>query len=243
MLINLRNALMTGKRLPYDAEVDYLMTNEDAYINTGITPQNDIGFIVDFMCTKLNRANHIIGASDGVARMELFVRTTNADTANVTVYFGGAPDNTNDGTAWYMRRATIAVNYLNSRVTEIDNNYLSSLGSFSTTIDRPIYLLGYNSNGTATVSRDLRVYRAQISSGASLVRDYIPVRVGAVGYMYDRVSSALFGNAGTGAFIIGPDKVSSVRGGYKRKCVRRSYRRSSRPSVRFWQPRLWKEVA
>ena len=38
------------------------------------------------------------------------------------------------------------------------------------------------------------------------VRDFIPVRVGDVGYMYDRVSGDLFGNAGTGAFIIGPDK-------------------------------------
>lgn len=28
----------------------------------------------------------------------------------------------------------------------------------------------------------------------------------AVGYMYDRVSGELFGNAGTGAFVIGPDK-------------------------------------
>ena len=36
--------------------------------------------------------------------------------------------------------------------------------------------------------------------------DIIPVRVGDVGYLYDRVSGQLFGNAGTGAFIIGPDK-------------------------------------
>ena len=32
-------------------------------------------------------------------------------------------------------------------------------------------------------------------------------------------------------------------GGYKRKCVRRSHRRSWRPSARFYAPRLWKEVA
>lgn len=210
MLINLRNALMTGKRLPYDAEVEYLETDRYAFVNTGITPSNDVGFIVNFMCGGLNRANHIIGATDGVYRMELFVRTTNADTVNMAVYFGGEADHTSDGTAWYMRRASVAVNYLNSRITEIDGTYLSSLGSFPTTIDRPIYLLGYNSNGAATVSRELRMYWAKISFGSSLVRDFIPVRVGssanAVGYMYDRVSGALFGNAGTGAFIIGPDK-------------------------------------
>ena len=36
--------------------------------------------------------------------------------------------------------------------------------------------------------------------------DIIPVRVGDIGYLYDRVSGQLFGNSGTGAFIIGPDK-------------------------------------
>ena len=38
-----------------------------------------------------------------------------------------------------------------------------------------------------------------------LVRDLIPVRVGNVGYMYDKVSGQLFGNSGTGNFILGPD--------------------------------------
>ena len=36
--------------------------------------------------------------------------------------------------------------------------------------------------------------------------DLIPVRVGTTGYMYDRVSGQLFGNDGTGDFIVGPDK-------------------------------------
>lgn len=36
--------------------------------------------------------------------------------------------------------------------------------------------------------------------------DLLPVRKGNIGYMYDRVSGQLFGNQGTGDFIIGPDK-------------------------------------
>jgi hypothetical protein len=40
-----------------------------------------------------------------------------------------------------------------------------------------------------------------------LVRDFIPVRKGTVGYLYDRVSGKLFGNAGTGDFVLGPDVV------------------------------------
>lgn len=45
----------------------------------------------------------------------------------------------------------------------------------------------------------------QLSKNGELLGDFIPVRVGQVGYMYDKVSGQLFGNAGTGEFILGPD--------------------------------------
>jgi len=37
------------------------------------------------------------------------------------------------------------------------------------------------------------------------IYELIPVRVGQVGYMYDKVSNQLFGNSGTGNFILGND--------------------------------------
>lgn len=43
------------------------------------------------------------------------------------------------------------------------------------------------------------------TSTDKIVLDLIPVRVGNVGYMYDRVSRKLFGNTGTGDFAIGDD--------------------------------------
>ena len=54
----------------------------------------------------------------------------------------------------------------------------------------------------------MQIYDKGVSADGTLVRDFIPVRVGDVGYMYDRVSGQLFGNAGTGEFIIGPDKTT-----------------------------------
>jgi hypothetical protein len=45
----------------------------------------------------------------------------------------------------------------------------------------------------------------KIWKGGVLVRDYIPVRVGSVGYLYDQVSQQLFGNNGTGSFAYGND--------------------------------------
>ena len=50
-----------------------------------------------------------------------------------------------------------------------------------------------------------RIFHCSILNGITPVLDLIPVRVGSVGYMYDRVSGRLFGNDGTGVFVLGPD--------------------------------------
>ena len=47
----------------------------------------------------------------------------------------------------------------------------------------------------------------KIVVGKKTVYDLIPVRVGTTGYMYDKVSRQLFGNAGTGDFVLGNDVV------------------------------------
>ena len=52
----------------------------------------------------------------------------------------------------------------------------------------------------------MRIYSWSVREGNALVRDFIPVRKGTVGYLYDRVSGKLFGNAGTGDFVVGLDK-------------------------------------
>ena len=51
----------------------------------------------------------------------------------------------------------------------------------------------------------VRLYNVELLKNGVKLRDFIPVRVGEVGYMYDQVSGELFGNAGSGSFILGPD--------------------------------------
>jgi hypothetical protein len=50
-----------------------------------------------------------------------------------------------------------------------------------------------------------RIYSWKIYSSNTLIMDLIPVRIGQIGYMYDKVSGKLFGNSGTGQFILGND--------------------------------------
>lgn len=69
---------------------------------------------------------------------------------------------------------------------------------------------GRDVQNTNTAPVGFRLHRAILTLDGVVVRDYVPVRIGegesAVGLMYDRVSGELFGNEGTGYFIVGPDK-------------------------------------
>ena len=49
-----------------------------------------------------------------------------------------------------------------------------------------------------------RIYKWQAFVNNVAVRDFIPVVKSGVGYLYDKVSGTLFGNAGTGSFTVGP---------------------------------------
>jgi hypothetical protein len=69
-----------------------------------------------------------------------------------------------------------------------------------------IWLFGRNSDNPLYKRMiSIKISASQIWQDDTLVLDLIPVRKGNVGYMYDRVSGQLFGNQGTGEFVLGPD--------------------------------------
>ena len=59
-------------------------------------------------------------------------------------------------------------------------------------------------NGTITCGA-FRCGFFKVTTNNNVVFDLIPVRKNGVGYMYDKVSGTLFGNAGSGAFTYGND--------------------------------------
>lgn len=99
----------------------------------------------------------------------------------------------------------------NTSVVEVGNgtikinnsNYTYTQTTFQTQYD--VILFGLNNAGGMIV-RGSKIGDTYIKKGTIEI-DWIPVRVGMVGYMYDRVSGQLFANAGTGNFILGPDIV------------------------------------
>ena len=200
MLINLRNALMTGKRLPYDAEVEYLEGTGTQWIDTGIDafswPYLEITCKVNSNYNAdYNRG--IMGNSNGGSRWQGI-----APNGNSGVLFRGYDDIT-----------TISESVTSDFTTLIFDgpNRTAYAGQTSATL-----LSGRGAgNGYgiwAYVGRVAPIAMSVVSvkigtSRDNLLFDGIPVRKGTVGYLYDRVSGKLFGNAGTGDFVLGPDVV------------------------------------
>ena len=193
-----------GSSLPYDAEIDYIETDGQASINTRIYPTS-LNIKVEYY-TRNNmeygwmyntQANNTWIGSTGKrvfwknynASYRYDVSGYNDDTWNTWKY---------DMQNGFYKNGTL----LKSFTASLGNSQISTM---------PLYIGNMNdrNSGAASVGQlayNVRIGWCKIYSGNTLVRDYIPVRVGQIGYLYDNVSGELFCNAGTGSFVLGADK-------------------------------------
>lgn len=200
MLIDMRNALMAGKRLPYDAEVEYLKTSGQCYICTGVIASNGIIFYGKTM--RIN-SNSVLGWSslDCITNAAEFrwrdhsVYVTQPKVGQIYDFVWG-PDVYLDGVFQGKRDTTSALQaevVLFARTTYGGDPY----------------------NG--------QTWYIKIENELGLVRDFIPVRFTnengqTEGAMYDRANptvgmnpdgsardDGLYRNRGTGAFSWGND--------------------------------------
>lgn len=194
-----RELILGGK--PYDAEIEWMSNNGTAYIDTGIVPTDTPRIVISFRFVSIGADRDIFG---------FLSNTQPSFIGNITVVNGTQ-------TFKYYRYYTTTSKgpVLDSTIgantfAEWDMGYDVKLNgvtlasynrsSFSTNTQK-IWLF----RGRSVVVNDYQVAYAKIYDGNTLMRDFIPVRVGTTGYMYDRVSGQLFGNAGTGDFILGND--------------------------------------
>lgn len=209
-----RRMMMGGSAKPYDAEVEWLESTGTQYIDTGVIVNNQIsmecvmamtsvtpifcsqGMTLDYGCGWFN-----IGRYEG---------------ATIGAYFSA---NSREGAQTSYDR-DFHTYFISASLQRIDNitAHNNSGQHIGYNTDRKIYreplsiyMFARHINWTATddlIYSHLKVKYCRIRFNNILIADYIPVRVGNVGYMYDKVSGQLFGNQGTGQFIIGPDKIA-----------------------------------
>ena len=192
----------SGKQLPYDAEVEYLQSVRSSIgtlIDTGVDvfDSTDFDITIRFRCDSFY--DYVTMWSSSADKYESWVYKTGKMVFRIN----------NLKSSYIPLQSGVDYNYHlsgrdNSSVTcEIDGIVVSEI-SRTWSKDAPLYLFGGYGNSAGAY----RCYYVHLRKNGVLVRDYIPVRVGDVGYLYDSVSGKLFGSSGTGAFIIGPDKTA-----------------------------------
>ena len=199
--------------LPYDAELEYLecagTSSVFPYIDTGIVGASDVTFTAS-VYRSTNTSNECAIGSYG-SSLRYWASYFFGNT-----YYLGMGSRTDNPTP-----APTETWMLQELKTENGNFNLYSNGSLVATrpketfdTNQNIYIGCMNFDGSASFYFRGRFGFVRIYSNGVLVRDYISVRVGsgasAVGYLYDRVSKRLFGNAGSGAFVLGPDKAVPI---------------------------------
>lgn len=202
---------ITAQAVIYDAEVLYMRSDGTAYINTGVKASSNIR--ID---AHITIAQDFTGNSCAIFGS----KAENNSSAVALQYY-----NTTGTTTWRWNYGSDIQTYDHGGETgdfmldsTNESRKLKITGSSEHTITcadssfsngNDIYIFGMNDDGTLSGRNALTyafVKTFKIYNGQTLIRDYISVRKNGVGYLYDKVTKTLFGNANnSGAFIYGVD--------------------------------------
>lgn len=210
----LGDELVHGEEMPYDAKIEYLETTGTQYIDTGIKVASNTRSEVKGQYVQNNNTfDVLLGCQEGTpSKNGVFValKSSSSSTPNKLYLEIGQ---TVDGNASAILSNAQALT-LHTFIGEINGSTLSftidgttltgtSRGVYPTNLN--LFLFAKNVEGIADRFANARVYYCKIWQGGNLVFDAYPVRVGSVGYLYDTISGQLYGNAGSGSFILGND--------------------------------------
>lgn len=186
--------------LPYDAEISFLESNGTQFIETGIIPNGTTGIKVKILQSG-TADTYYAGLRNDSGNTRWCLGTSSRQYAG----YGGVVS----ASQTMISGATEnSLNYLNDRKFICTNGTDTNTGNLSTLSFTPAYNIRlFGSAGTTGnyTKWSGKIYWAKISQGSNVVMDLIPVRIGQVGYLYDKISGQLYGNKGTGVFILGAD--------------------------------------
>lgn len=194
-----------GSTLPYDAEVEYLQSDGNQYIDTGVVVTKNYVIIADCAVISGSSFPTVIGAL-----------SANKGYSVVLAYNNSGQPYTQMGSNYptlynTSKLGSTLIHYIctgKSNSEYISDGMAVESNTFSGNIaTNSLYLFArHRYDTTVGNSVTAKIGKVRITIDGVLQRDYIPVRVGTVGYMYDKVSKQLFGNIGTGSFTLGPDR-------------------------------------
>lgn len=203
-LLNMSGGSLLMKGLPYDAEIEYMQGDGVSYIDTGIICSNDSKVELKAKINNNTIVNGMFGSRIYVNQLSRCFYLYSLNTPQVQFGFNNTGENVKTETSaehtYIIEKNGCYIDGV--KVWNVSN------APFVCPSSALLFSCHTGSNGLNVESRMMtgRINYCKIWNSNVLVRDLIPVRVGTTGYMYDKVSKQLFGNSGTGSFILGPDK-------------------------------------
>lgn len=202
-LLNMSSSSLLKKGLPYDAEIEYMQGDGVSYIDTGIICSNDSKVELKAKINNNTIVNGMFGSRIYVNKLSrcFYLYSLN----NPQVQFGF--NNTGENVKTEISAEHTYIIEKNGCYIDGVKVWNVSNAPFVCPSSALLFSCHTGSNGLNVENRMMtgRINYCKIWNSNVLVRDLIPVRVGTTGYMYDKVSGNLFGNAGTGNFILGND--------------------------------------
>lgn len=193
-------------------EVEYLESTGTQYIDTGYIPNANTQLYIEFSLSAYNsnikQATSPFGVRIAYQQNQYVLFCPVNNTNSVYFCYGNLSQsytqqiNLNQKYVCNVNKNTWTLSNNNS--TLITNTFATEQSNNLANLH--LWLFKYNNNNTMPGGDDkLKIYKCTIKENDVLIHDLIPVRIGNTGYMYDKVSRALFGNSGTGDFVLGKD--------------------------------------
>lgn len=196
-------AAAARKRLPYDSRVEYLQSSGTQYVDTGVVPNTSTGCSIRFGRYASSVTTYVpIGSRTSGENDRWWINPNSMPADGLVVFFGRGAAYQQNWTHALNTMYTATMNFQGNELFTFDVHSVRAQGTLTGTW--PIWLFGANVSGSLSLSPSgIRIASCKLTQGSAVVRDYIPVRVGTTGEMYDLISGTFATRVGT--FIVGPD--------------------------------------
>jgi len=190
--------------LPYDAEVEYLEASGTQYIDLNVYATTSLVTEIEFTLVNgfsFSNTAFLFGTYDDGCIYSVAMPSL----SNIRVPSSSGFTN-----------LSVSLNYTSSHTISFkpgaiyfDGVIKGTQSRSITTTGVPVRLWGRNatSDSNKTITSKVRIHGVKLSNSSGLILELIPVRLGQIGYLYDRIGGNLYGNNGTGNFILGSDIV------------------------------------
>lgn len=188
---------------PYQ-RVEYLESSGTQWIDTGI-PNNSDSYEIDvtFMWQQFAAYGIIFGSYDGEVKNSWRIILQDSDNNRYYANFNTRCNQASTINGTSNEKGTIQHIVMNQwNVIGKQASINQTKGEANT---KNIFLFEYVHNRPEPRNIGCRIYSFKVNDNGTILCNLFPVRIGQVGYMYDTVSGKLFGNIGTGNFVLGPD--------------------------------------